>query len=121
LRKYVEAYRDEGINIEYILPQNEPKHSANKYPTMTMSPQVEAALVSKLSQEIDQAGLNTKILIYGHNWNDVDYARTILRDNQVREKVGGVAFHCYEGNHDAPAVLANEFPEIPIFFEECTG
>jgi O-glycosyl hydrolase len=51
LRKYLEAYRTEGIRIDdYILPQNEPLHSANGYPTMSLSPQAEAKLVASLAK-----------------------------------------------------------------------
>lgn len=29
LAKYIDAYKQEGIEIDFIIPQNEPLHSAN--------------------------------------------------------------------------------------------
>ena len=45
----------------------------------------------------------------------------MLYDDEARSSVYGAAFHCYGGDHAAPAQLAQEFPEITMMFEECTG
>lgn len=29
LAKYIDAYKQEGVEIDFIIPQNEPLHSAN--------------------------------------------------------------------------------------------
>ena len=52
LAKYLVAYRDRGIEISWLTLQNEPKHSANGYPTMTLSAQNEKELLNALSQEV---------------------------------------------------------------------
>ena len=121
LRKYLESYAREGINIQYLVPQNEPLHSANGYPTMSLSANDEAALVERLASEISSANLATKLVIYGHNWDNLDYARSILLRPGMQDMVYGVAFHCYAGDYRAPGQLAQEFPDIAILFEECSG
>lgn len=121
LRMYVEAYKNEGINIDFILPQNEPLHTANGYPTMALSPDSERTLTLALADELSQSGLDTKIIIYGHNWDNLEYARSILRQPGMTDVVGGVAFHCYAGDPKAPGDLARDYPDIPILFEECSG
>ena len=75
LRLYISAYANEGITIDYLVPQNEPLHSANGYPTMQMNEEAEIQIVSSLKQKLDQEGLGTKIVIYGHNWDNLNYAR----------------------------------------------
>lgn len=121
LLKYLEAYKSEGIEISYLLPQNEPLHSANGYPTMTMTSQIQANLIKNLGEKIANSVVNTKIVIYGHNWDNLDFARQILLDPQTTPYVEGVAFHCYAGDHSAPAQLAAQFPNVKIMFEECSG
>ncbi len=44
LARYVAAYRERGVNIHYIVPQNEPLHAVNGYPTMHLSAESEASL-----------------------------------------------------------------------------
>ena len=79
--KYLSSYADAGINIEYIIPQNEPLHSANGYPTMILNSNQETKLVKLLKMYIDQTKLETKIIIYDHNWDNIEYSRSILRDS----------------------------------------
>ena len=66
---------------------------------------------------------STKLLIYGHNWDDLDYASSILSDEESAPNVGGVAFHCYsdQNGYDRPAQLVEAFPGTEIYFEECTA
>ena len=79
--KYLSSYADAGINIEYIIPQNEPLHSANGYPTMILNSNQETESVKLLKMYIDQTKLETKIVIYDHNWDNIEYSRSILRDS----------------------------------------
>ena len=71
--------------------------------------------------QFSSSGLSTRLVIYSHNWDDLEYAREILSDPSALAAVSGVAFHCYAGDHAAPAQLANEFPGVQMLFEECTG
>ena len=84
LAMYVEEYLENGIRIDTLVPQNEPGYSANGYPTMTLESWQEAELVKKLAEEFRSRNLDTKIVIYGHNWDNLQYARDILSDPEVR-------------------------------------
>ena len=74
---------------------------------------------------------STKLLIYDHNWNDIDYPSFILRHTEKNEcsvdevdNVGGVAFHCYSDKAEShnPAKLVDGNTDKPeIYFTECTG
>ena len=43
-----------------------------------------ASQVKKLAEEFRTRNLDTKIVIYGHNWDNLQYARDILSDPEVR-------------------------------------
>lgn len=119
LAMYVEAYLENGIHIDTLVPQNEPGYGPNGYPSMVVESWQEAELVKKLAEEFQSRGLDTKIVIYGHNWSNLQYARDILSNAEVRPFVEAVAFHCYEGDYKAPAELNEEF-DIDTYFTECS-
>ena len=110
-----------------------PSKRANGYPTMGLSAENELELVKSLSEKLKQINAETKIIIYDHNWDNLDYAASILKDSSV--DVDGTAFHCYGGDYkvtslkvamylllsQAPQKLANEFPNKNIHFTECSG
>ena len=62
LAKYLVAYRERGIEISWLTLQNEPKHSANGYPTMTLSAQNEKDLLNALSQEVKNTYWTSRFL-----------------------------------------------------------
>lgn len=105
LAMYVQAYRDNGIHINTIVPQNEPGFEPNGYPSMILDSWQEAELIQKLVEEFRSRGLDTKLVIYGHNWDNLQYARDILSMPEVRPHVEGVAFHCYKGDYKAPGEI----------------
>ena len=43
---YVEAYLENGIRIDTLVPQNEPGYGPNGYPSMIVEPWQEAELVN---------------------------------------------------------------------------
>ena len=75
--------------------------------------------VKELAEEFQSRGLATKIVIYGHNWDNLQYARDILNNAEVRPLVEAVAFHCYGGDYKAPQQLNEEF-DIDTYFTECS-
>jgi len=119
LAMYIEAYEQQGIRIDTFVPQNEPGFEPNGYPSMILDSTQEAELIKKLVEEFNSRGIDTKILIYGHNWSNLDYARDILNNQEVRPHIEAVAFHCYEGDYKAPGALNQEYG-IDTYFTECS-
>ena len=64
---------------------------------MGLSAANELELVKLLSDKLKQVNVETKSIIYDHNWDNLDYATSILKDNSV--DVDGTAFHCYGGDY----------------------
>ena len=100
LARYVAAYSDNGIPISYLTPQNEPLHRANGYPTMGLAADIELKLIHALADrlnELNQTG--TQIIVYDHNWDNLEYAQSILSSSELPDSVDGTAFHCYAGDY----------------------
>ena len=120
--KFIQAYAAEGLAIEAVTPQNEPMYSTNNYPTMFISAAGQAKLVRDyLGPAFEKAGLNTKIVIFDHNCDIVDYPLEVLSDPQAAVFVDGVAFHCYGGDVSAQSKVHNAYPDKGIWFTECSG
>jgi len=120
LAKYIKAYKDAGIDINYLIPQNEPLHGANGYPTMILNSNQEGNFVKLLANQFQLLDLDTKLIIYDHNWDNTEYSVSILRSD-MGEYVEGVAWHCYGGDYKAPGTVAEQFPDKKMMFTECSG
>ncbi|XP_052079907.1 uncharacterized protein LOC127718046 [Mytilus californianus] len=120
--KFIQAYKAEGIDINAITIQNEPRLQTSGYPTMTMSWQIQRDLIKwHMGPLFRQNNINTKILILDHNWDLHEYPENILRDNDATQYVGGVAWHCYAGDKSEPERLHSKFSNIDQYFTECSG
>lgn len=120
--RFVQSYDEEGITINAITPQNEPRHTTDSYPTMAMSAEAQATFVrDHLGPAFAEAGLETRILIWDHNWDMEDYPLTVLADDAARAYIDGVAWHCYGGNVSAQTRVHDAYPDIDTYFTECSG
>lgn len=102
LVRYVRQYRDWGLPITALSPQNEPLLSRDDYPSALLLAVDEARFVhSFLAPALRKAGLiGTKILGLEHNWSDLPYVR-ILAASEATADLAGYAFHCYRGDPGA--------------------
>jgi glucosylceramidase len=101
-----------------------------------MSAAQEEKVIEALGPMLRQAGLQTQILGYDHNWsehpNDIassppdeasdsnNYPQEILA-SPAAKYVAGTAYHCYYGDPSAMTALHNQFPSKDIYFTECSG
>lgn len=120
--RFVQAYAAEGIEIDALTPQNEPLHESGSYPTMKMSAAEQTVFVRDyLAPALREANLHTRILIFDHNWEGVNYPLEVLSDAGAAAVVDGVAFHCYGGDVSAQSLVHQAHPEKGIWFTECSG
>jgi glucosylceramidase len=137
LLKFIQTYRDQGVNVNYISVQNEPQNrTPGTYPGTDMPSWQEERVIEDVGPMIRFAHLGTKILAYDHNWqehpNDIastppdetadtnSYPQNVLSSPAARW-VSGVAFHCYYGDPSAMTAFHNEYPNVEIFETECSG
>ena len=118
-RRFVEAYRDNGIPIYAVTLQNEPLALSPDMPTCLVSADQEALLVKAIKQEFAAGGIDTKAWVYDQNFDaGVDYARTIFKDDAALLATDGVAFHDYAGDPAAMSTLHALYPDKDLFFTE---
>lgn len=118
---YLEAMADANIPIYALTVQNEPL-LASGYPTMEMSASQQAEFIrDHLGPALAAANLDTKVIIYDHNWDDIQYPLSILSDDATKQFVAGTAFHCYAGDVSAMSQVNTQHPDKGIYFTECSG
>jgi len=120
--KFIQAYQAEGIPIHAVTLQNEPYYTNPTYPTMFMKWSEQAAFVKGyLGPTFANAGLNTKILVWDHNWGNFDYVLMILGDSAALPFIAGSAWHCYRGAPEMQSLVHDAYPDKDIYFNECSG
>jgi len=118
LVKYVQAMKAQGIPIDAITPQNEPRDSTED-PSMYFTPAQEASFIkNNLGPAFKAAGLTTKIICYDHNCDDPDYPIAVLTDTGAYAYTDGSAFHFYAGSITALSTVHNAFPSKNVYFTE---
>ena len=120
--KFIEGYAAEGIPIDAVTPQNEPLHFTASYPCMEMQASEQLAFIrDNLGPAFEAAGLGTGIIIYDHNWDNTQYAVSILNDPAASQYVDGSAFHAYGGDVSAMSVVHSAHPGKGLYFTEISG
>jgi glucosylceramidase len=119
LRMAVEAYAKQGIGIHALTLQNEPLYVPPDYPGCHMTAEQQRDLAPAVRRELDAHGLDTRILVYDHNFDrGVEYAGAIMSDVAARKAVYGTAFHSYGGKPGAMSELHRAHPDKAIWFTE---
>ncbi len=124
LVKYVKAYKNESIKIDYMTIQNEP-NATQSWESCNYTAYDEANLLKKhLFPIFRKNGLDTKFLIWDHNKDSIlERVKETLIDNATIDLACGIAFHWYTGSHFDSLDLINKlFPnKLLIHTEGCTG
>lgn len=116
--KYIQAMQQEGIAIDAITIQNEPMHPGNN-PSLLMHPWDQADFIANhLGPAFEKAQLNTKIIIWDHNADKVEYPIEVLSNKKANAYIHGSAFHLYGGTIDALSKVKEAFPDKHLYFTE---
>ena len=124
LVKYVQAYQAAGVPVDYLTIQNEPLYVPTGYPgsSMPATDQLDI-LKSYVLPALAAANINTKILVYDHNWDTPSYPETVFGDATLAasSQIAGVAWHWYGGPPGAMTTLHNLFPQFNQYVTEASG
>jgi len=71
-----------------------------------------------LGPAFKNAGVQTKIIVYDHNADRIDYPMDILSDSAAASYVDGSAFHLYAGQMSALSTVHQNYPQKGIYFTE---
>lgn len=116
--KYILAMKEQGITIDAVTVQNEPLNT-NNTPSMRWFWNEQADFIKyNLGPAFTKAGLKTKIILFDHNLDRIDYPLAILNDPEVSKYVDGSGFHHYGGEIAAMADLHVARPDKNLYFTE---
>jgi len=116
--KYIKAMEEAGIIIDAITVQNEPLHPGNN-PSLLMLANEQAAFIKQsMGPAFRQHGIETKIIIYDHNPDRIDYPLEVLADAEARKFIDGTAFHLYAGNVNDISRVHYAHPDKNLYFTE---
>ncbi len=120
--KFVQSYQAAGIPIYAVTIQNEPLNIPNNYPGLGMTAVEQTVFLrDHLGPQFHDAGIKSKILIFDHNWDLIDFPIKVLSDPKAASAADGIAIHCYGGSVTAQTELHNRFPDKDIWLTECSG
>lgn len=118
--KFIKAYKEHGIEIIGITPQNEPEtQQFGKMPACIWNPETEVHFVSALRKKLDENGLDTEIWICDHSFGycyRVDWQMKTFEN--MKNEINGFAFHYYDGGIEETTYLADEYPDLKLHFTE---
>lgn len=116
--KYIQEMSAEGITIDAITVQNEPLHPGNN-PSLLMYAIDQAIFIKNyLGPAFQNAGIQTKIIIYDHNADRTDYPISIMDDPEAKQYIDGSAFHLYGGSIEDLSLVHNAHPDRNLYFTE---
>jgi glucosylceramidase len=118
LQKYIESMAAIGIPVDALTIQNEPLHPGNN-PSMYMNAEAQNTFIKNhLGPLFKRNNCKTKIMIYDHNLDRIDYPLSILDDPATNKYVDGTAFHLYGGSIEAMAYVHKKYPGKNLYFTE---
>lgn len=122
LTKTVLAFKEQGIHLYAVTPQNESLTADDRATPATRETWwAQKEIVLAMRREFDAAGLDTQIWVYDHNFDMSDFfVKPMLEDEACRKALDAVAFHDYGGEPFVMGELAEKYPEIPFYMTERT-
>lgn len=122
--KWIQAMEKAGIKIYSVTPQNEPLNRGNSA-SMYMGWEEERDFIKNgLGPAFKEAGLDTKVYAFDHNYNydniasQKGYPTKIYEDAEAKQYLDGAAYHNYGGDKDELTVVHNAAPGMDLVFTE---
>lgn len=100
--KYIQEYNKLGITIWAVTVENEPENNSGLWETMIFTPvSMKEFMKNHLVPQFYKDKIDTKILIYDHNCDNVKpWVNALLSDTILTKDVWGTAIHWYSSTID---------------------
>jgi glucosylceramidase len=122
LVKTIQEYQAAGVPVYALSVQNEPLYPAPTYSGVFMPAAQQAAFLGgALAPAMAAARLNTRVLVYDHNWDHPEYPATVLKDPKANALAAGAAWHHYAGDPSVMTIFHDEFPGKDEWETEASG
>ncbi|MGQ1948479.1 glycoside hydrolase family 30 protein [Geofilum sp. OHC36d9] len=121
--KWIQAFAGHGIHIDAVTPQNEPLNRGNSA-SLFMGWDEQRDFIKVLGAAIHQAGLDTRIYAFDHNYNydnmadQNDYPVKIYNDADAAQYLAGAAYHNYGGDKSELLDIHEKAPDKALIFTE---
>ena len=125
--KWIQAFRNNGIQIYGVTPQNEPLNRGNSASMFMGWNEARDFIKQALGPKFREAGLATKIYVFDHNYNydnladQQSYPTKIYADADASKYIAGAAYHNYGGNASEMTNVHNANPDKELIFTEWTA
>ncbi|MCW8834191.1 MAG: glycosyl hydrolase, partial [Colwellia sp.] len=127
LIKYLDAYKQQGIDIWALTPVNEPHGNSGQWESMHFTPKTQSTFIKEhLGPKLKaSAHEDVKLLIYDQNRDEMEHwTDEILADKETAPYVYGTAVHWYEStdqvNEEVFDRVHEKFPDFSIIHTEGT-
>jgi glucosylceramidase len=124
--KWISYFESQGFPIYAITPQNEPLNAGNSMSMLMYWDDCRDFIKQGLGPAFREAGLDTKILIFDHNYNydqmegQDGYPLKVYQDPAAAQYIAGSAWHNYGGRVSELDRIAAEAPDKEIWFTEAS-
>lgn len=123
LVKFIEAYKAQGIDIDYLSLVNEPYVGNVGYPSMLIDAMQAIPVGALVLQKLDAKGLSVKLLGWEHNVNGS--AEAYIEFIEEENIFSGISFHGYTDVNlatiaDGCDFVRENYPNQQIFMTEIT-
>jgi glucosylceramidase len=125
LVKWIQAFKEQGIDIEIVSPQNEPNYLQN-YPSCHWDTPSFVTFVGKhLGPALTAANLTTKVMdgTLSNPTGDADIGQQVLKDTVAKPYIGAIGVQWGMAAQDKVSALKSAAGGIPIWVSEtqCGG
>ena len=124
--KWIQYMQSQGLDIYAVTPQNEPLNAGNSMSMVMYWDVARDFIKTALGPAFRKAGLNTKILVFDHNYNydnmsdQAQYPLKIYADAQASSYIAGSAWHNYGGNVSELDKIVAGAPDKELYFTEAS-
>lgn len=125
--KWIQAFNKEGIKIYGMTVQNEPLNRGNSASMFMGWEEQRDFIKNALGPKLRQAGIDTKIYAFDHNYNydnmadQKSYPTKIYADAEASKYIAGAAYHNYGGNVEELNTVHKSNPDKELVFTESTA
>ena len=116
--KFVDSYKEEGVEISTVSVQNEP-NATQIWDSCVYSAQEERDFIKfHLGKKLNEK--NVKILFWDHDKEGIiTRANGVLTDKDAEKYIYGIAMHWYSGDHfEQLSMFKSLYPDKDIVFSE---
>ncbi|MGI6315723.1 MAG: glycoside hydrolase family 30 protein [Christensenellales bacterium] len=119
LRKTVQAYAEQGVDLYAVTPQNESLISEDRAtPACRFTWRLQRDVILALRKEFDAHGITTQIWAFDDTFSKSPWFVTpLLADEAARKALDGIAYHNYGGRVENMGEVAREFA-MPVYMTE---